>query len=285
MKKRICLIALASTFLFSSCSSLLPSVKQSSEESVFSSAIDVFSSSDLNISAVSSNENSSGTSNERFSNYPNDLAIKVANIVSVFPEVGDEVDMSEYITFNTGTNYKLGDFTFTSSNQQVIQIVDGYKASCIGQGYTAIAVSGPGLNTPVEISFYVGSIAGHYVPDSRALSGVISLDIVGSFTDGYTFTLNVTSNGRQYNKRDIVNYDGSGTLIKNLSPFVPMQFNGEAPSSFEPIANYLLDLLSEDASQFKDVTEDVYGFMSAEPEEGILIKMRFNNTFITLVNE
>ena len=231
------------------------------------------------------NNQQEAQSRERSSISPNDLAIKVADIVSVFPEVGDEVDMREYVTFDTGTDYKLGDFTFTSSNQEVIQIVDGYKASCIGQGYTAIAVSGPGLNTPVEISFYVGSIAGHYVPDSRALSGVISLDIVGSFTEGYTFSLNVVSNGRQYNKRDIVSYSGNGTLIKNLSPFVPMDFNGEAPTTFEPIADYLLDLLGDDAAEFKDLTNDVYGFMAADPDEGMLFKMRFNNSFITLVAE
>ena len=243
---------------------------------------------DLNSLLNNMGENSNqqqAESRERSSIDPNDLAIKIADIVSVFPEVGDEVDMREYVSFDTGTDYKLGDFSFTSSNQQVIQIVDGYKASCIGQGYTAIAVSGPGLNTPVEIRFYVGSIAGHYVPDSRALSGVISLDIVGSFTEGYSFTLNVTDNGRQYNKRDIVSYNGGGTLIKNLSPFVPMQFSGAAPSSFEPIANYLLDLLGDDAAQFKDVTEDVYGFMAADPAEGLLFKMRFNNTFINLVAE
>ena len=243
---------------------------------------------DLNslLNNVSGNNNQQQAEpRERSSIDPNDLAIKIADIVSVFPEVGNEVDMSEYVTFDTGTNYKLGDFTFTSSNQEVIKMVNGYHASCVGQGYATITVSGPGLNTPVEISFYVGSIAGHYVPDSRALSGVISLDIVGSFTDGYSFTLNVTDNGRQYNKRDIVSYNGGGTLIKNLSPFVPMQFDGAAPSSFEPIANYLLDLLGDDAAQFKDVTDDVYGFMAADPVENLLFKMRFCNTFISLVAE
>ena len=231
------------------------------------------------------NNQQEAQSREKSSISPNDLAIKVADIVSVFPEVGDEVDMSEYVTFDTGTDYKLGDFTFTSSNQEVIQMVNGYHASCVGQGYTTIAVSGPGLSTPVEISFYVGSIAGHYVPDSKALSGVISLDIVGSFAAGYTFTLNVTDNGRQYNKRDIVSYNGGGTLIKNLSPFVPMDFDGEAPSSFEPIANYLFDLLGEDAAEFKDITNDVYGFMAADPACDLIFKMRFCNTFVKLVAE
>ena len=236
-------------------------------------------------SGMNNNNQQQATSRERSSIDPNDLAIKIADIVSVFPEVGDDVDMSEYVTFDTGTDYKLADFTFTSSNENVIRIQNGYHATCVGQGYATIAVSGPGLNTPVEISFYVGSIAGHYVPDSRALSGVISLDITGSFAEGYAFNLTVVNNGRQYNKRDIVDYNGGGTLIKNYSPFVPMDFNGEAPTSFEPIANYILDLVGEDAGEFKDLTDDVYGFMAADPTFDLLFKMRFCNTFISLIAE
>ena len=225
------------------------------------------------------------TSRERSSVSPNDLAIKIADYVSVFPEIGDSVDLSEYISFDTGTNYKLSDFTFTSSDPSVIAI-DGqqYKANCLKKGYTAITVSGPGLETPVPISFYVGSIAGNYVPDSRALSGVIGLNIVEG-ENGYSFTLNVVNNGKQYNKRDIVDYSGGGSLLKNISPFLPMDFDGSAPSTFEPIANYLLDLIGDGAEEFKDLTDDVYAFMAADPDQGVLIKMRFNNTFVTLVAE
>ena len=230
------------------------------------------------------NNNAETTSRERSSVSPNDLAIKIADYVSVFPEIGDSVDLSEYIDFETGTDYKLSDFTFTSSDPTVISVDSQYRANCLKRGYTAITVSGPGLNTPVPISFFVGSIAGNYVPDSRALNGVISLNIAEG-TDGYTFALNVVNNGKQYNKRDIVDYSGGGSLIKNISPFLPMDFNGSAPSTFEPIANYLLDLIGDGAEQFKDLTDDVYAYMAADPDQGVLIKMRFNNTFITLVAE
>lgn len=229
------------------------------------------------------NGNQEASSRERLSIDANDLAIKVADLVSVFPEIGDELDMSEYISFDTGTDYRLEQFTFESLNPDVISI-ENYHARCLKQGFAIIKVSGPGLNTPVEITFYVGSIAGNYVPfDSKALAGVISLNIAEG-TNGYNFDLNVVSNGKKYNNRDIISYSGSGTLIKNISPFLPFDFNGEAPSSFEPVTNYVTELVPE-AAEFEELGEDLYGFMVADADEGILIKVRYNEKFITLAAE
>ena len=221
---------------------------------------------------------------ERSSISPNDLAIKIADMFSVFPEVGDDVDMSEYVTFDTGTDYKLADFTFTSSNQSAIKIVNGYHATCVGEGYTEITVSGPGLNTPVVLSFYVGSIAGNYTPDSGALKGIVNLNIARGESGAYTFNLNVAPTARvsTYNKRDINAYDGGGSLVKNISPFVPMQFDGAAPSNFTPVTNYLTELVGE-VDEIKDLTQDVYGFMAADSFYGVVFKMRFNEKFIDLV--
>lgn len=230
------------------------------------------------------NNNEAPESREKSSLSPNDVAIKVANFVSVFPEVGDKVDLGDYLTFED-VKYTLDQFTFTSLNPDVIRIDNvNYKAECLKDGYAAISVTGPGLERAVEISFYVGSIAGQFVPDSRALSNVISLNIAGNVTDGYTFNLNVVSNGSKYNKRDIVSYSGAGTLLKNISPFVPMTFEGAAPSSFSPVGNYLIDLVGEQyVGEFKDLTNDVYGFMVADPVDGVILKMRFNESFIDLV--
>lgn len=223
------------------------------------------------------------SSRERLSIDPNDLAIKIADFVSVFPEIGDELDMSDYIDFDTGTDYRLEQFTFTSSDSSVISI-ENYHARCLKQGFAIISVTGPGINTPVEITFYVGSIAGNYVPfDSKALEGVISLNIAQG-ADGYNFNLNVVANGKKYNNRDIVSYSGSGTLIKNISPFLPFDFDGEAPSSFQPVTNYVTELVPE-AAEFEDLGQDLYGFMVADADEGVLIKVRYNEKFITLAAE
>ena len=229
--------------------------------------------------------NNQQNANEATSRAPielNDAAIKIADMVSIFPEVGDELDLSEYISFDTGTDYKLEQFTFTSKNPDVISI-NNYHAICAKQGYAAVEVTGPGINTPVVVSFYVGSIAGNYVPDSKALDGVINLNIVQG-NEGYSFTLDVVNKGKDYNKKPIISSSSRGTLIKNLTPFVPMMFDGEAPSSFAPITNYISELIPE-AEEFQDLTQDMYGFMSADPDEGVLFKMRFNEKFITLAAE
>ena len=228
------------------------------------------------------NNNEPASSRERSSLTPNDIAIKVADFVSVFPEVGDELDMDDYVDFDTGTDYKLEQFTFTSKNPDVISI-ENYHARCLKDGYAIIEVSGPGLYTPVEVSFYVGDISGNYTIDSTAYSGVVNLNITKG-DDGYDFAFNVVPNGKKINKREVVAYSGSGTLQKNLSPFLPMEFEDAAPSSIEPVANYLIDLVGEEnLGEFKDLADNVYGYMVADPDEGVIIKMRFNETFIDLI--
>lgn len=215
---------------------------------------------------------------------PNDVAIKIADQVSVFPEVGDELDLNEYIKFED-VKYAIDQFTFESTVPGVISIdSQKYTAKCLAEGYTTIKVSGPGLNTPVEVSFYVGNIAGKYLPDSRALEGVIELNIVRDNSGAYSFTLDIVNNGKQFNKRDIVAYNGGGTLVKNISPFVPMQFEGSAPSTLSPITSFISEL-GLNSADFDDLTQDVFGFMAADPDEGVLFKLRFNEKFITLMAE
>ena len=211
---------------------------------------------------------------------PNDAAIKIASFVSVFPEVGNELDMSDYITFDTGTDYRLEQFTFESQNPDVISI-NNYHAICQKEGFASIKVTGPGINTPVEISLYVGSIAGNYTIDSTTYAGVVNLNIAKN-GDGYAFNLSVVPNGKKFNKNEVVPYQGSGALIKNLSPFVPFEFDGEAPSAFKPVTSFLNDL-GLDSKEFDNLTQDMYGFMSADPDLGVIFKMHFYDQFIKLI--
>ena len=240
------------------------------------------------LSSLMGNNNLNNGNNEggfsRVSIDPNDAAIKIAEFVSVFPEVGDELNMDDYIDFDTGTDYRLEQFTFESSDQSVIAI-EGYHARCLKEGFTKIKVSGPGLNTPVEVTFYVGSIAGNYVPSgSKALDGVINLNIARDNEGAYSFNLNIApkSEGQKYNDLAIRSYQGAGTLTKNISPFLPFNFDGDAPSSLSPVTGYVTELVPEAADQFEELGQDVYGFMIADEDEGILMKVRFNNKFITL---
>lgn len=211
---------------------------------------------------------------------PNDAAIKIASFISVFPEVGNELDMSDYIEFDTGTDYRLEQFTFESQNPDVIS-VNNYHAICEKEGFASIKVTGPGINTPVEISFYVGSIAGNYTIDSTTYAGVVNLNIVKN-NDNYLFNLSVVPNGKKFNKNEVVPYEGSGTLLKNLSPFVPFNFDGEAPSAFKPVTSFLNDLGLK-SEEFDNLTQDMYGFMSADEDVGVIFKMHFYGQFISLI--
>ena len=212
-----------------------------------------------------------------------ELAFKVVDFVSIFPEIGDELNMSDYVKFDAGTGYSLDQFTFESTQPDVISI-NNYHAQCLKQGYAGIKVGHPDLgDRKIEISCYVGSIAGTYRMDSSSFRDAVKLEIVEG-TEGYNFTLDVVNNGKKFNKRDIVDYSGGGSLTKNLSPFLPMNFADAAPSSFEPVGSFLIDLVGqENLGEFKDLTDNVYGFMAADPTEGVIIKMRFNESFVDLI--
>ena len=209
-----------------------------------------------------------------------ELAFKVVDFVSIFPEIGDELNMSDYVKFDAGTGYSLDQFTFESTQPDVISI-NNYHAQCLKQGYAGIKVGHPDLgDRKIEISCYVGSIAGSYTIDYPSSSkGVVKLDIEEG-TAGYNFTLKVTPNDRH----NVPAYDGSGSITKNISPFLPMNFADAAPSSFETIGSFLIDLVGqENLGEFKDLADNVYGFMAADPSDGVIIKMRFNNQFVDLI--
>ena len=217
---------------------------------------------------------------EQSSLTPNDVAIKIANFVSVFPEVGDELDMSNYISFDTGTDYKLEDFTFTSKQPDVISI-ENYHARCLKDGFAQIEVTGKGISKPVLIDFHVGSIEGNYSIDSTAYPNLVTLNITKE-NDEYKFLLKVNPNGKKYKGNDVPSYEGSGTLLKNISPFVPFNFDNAAPSAFSPITEFITRWVP-DASQYADLGENVYGYMVADEYLGVIFEMRFYDEFIQLL--
>lgn len=219
-------------------------------------------------------------SREQSSLTPNDIAIKIANFVSVFPEVGDELDMSDYISFDTGTDYKLEDFTFTSKQPDVIKI-ENYHARCLKDGYAEVVVTGKGINNPVSIDFHVGSIAGNYSIDSSAYKNLVTLDITKN-NDGYNFLLKVNPTGKQYRGNNVPAYEGSGTLLKNISPFVPFTFENAAPSMFSPITEFITTFVP-DAAKYADLGDNIYGYMVADEDLGVIFEMRFYDEFIQLL--
>ena len=189
---------------------------------------------DLNLGDFS--QNAENTSRERSSLNPNDVAIKVLNLVSLFPDVGDSVDLSEYVNFDTGFEYQLSDYTFTSSDNTIIK-VENYKAECLKQGYCVLKMEGPGINTPIELSFYVGSIAGEYVPE-MPYSKYVSFTFEEPTEEGsreYNFKLDIKAN----EQRGLEEYHGTGKYVKDGTPFLVLDFDANAPKYFSPVSDYL----------------------------------------------
>ena len=239
---------------------------------------------DLNSLLPSGGNNQPAESRESSSVDVKKLAFKVADFVSVFPEVGDELDMSDYVQYDAGTGYKLEDFTFESTKPDVISIAN-YKGQCLKEGYCGIKVGHPDLgDKKIEVGFWVGSIAGNYKPDSGVLKDVVALNIAKNDNGGYSFNLNITPTEEvsEYNKRPINAYEGGGSLIKNISPFLPMNFEGAAPSSLSSITSSVSKLVPE-AAEFEDLAENVYGFMTADEKLGVILTVSFNEFFIELL--
>ena len=215
------------------------------------------------------NQNEQGSQRERTSLTPNDVAIKVLNAISIFPEVGDSIDFSEYVTFDEDFNHAISEYTFTSSNPEVIK-VEGYAASCLKQGYAAISLEGPGINQPTELSFYVGSIAGTYVPDSKQIADKISFTI-GEINNAEErkANFNLTIQECAYKKSNLKAYEGSGSFLKG-SPFLALDFEGDnKPSGFKPVTDYLA-YFGLDADL--NIQSNVYGILSADPVWGVSIQ-------------
>lgn len=244
--------------------------------------------SSLDFGGNSQNGNNGG--GNKASINPNDVAVKILNAITVFPEIGDELDFNDYVNFDAGFGHTLSEYTFQSSDPSVISI-NGYHAKCEKKGFTSISVSGPGINQLTELSFYVGSIAGTYVPDTRALSDKVELEIKDAEGRGaYTFDLKIKEGGT-YNKRDYSAAESTGTILKDITPLLNMNFEGGAPTSFAPVTDYLAtfglttDLLSQFGAtdEIKQIAANVYGYMLGDPDTGVTIKMLFNGALVDFV--
>ena len=207
---------------------------------------------------------------------PNDLAVRVLNAVTVFPEVGDEIDLSEYVDFDAGYEHTLGEYTFTSSDASVIKI-EGYHGSCIGEGYATVGVSGPGINRPTELSFYIGSIAGNYKPDKKALNNLVSLDI-GEIDENRECEFHLSVKEGKFRNRDLKPFEGEGKLIKNGSPFLQLDFAEGSSSDFSPIVDYLA-ILGIDTGEI-EIETNAYGLLFYDLEYGVAIKTIFMDELV-----
>lgn len=192
---------------------------------------------------------------------------KLLSYVTLFPEVGDQIDLDEYATEEMD-GHSLSQYTFTSSDNNIIEI-QGYKAVCKAGGYAKVTVEGPGLETPLTISFWTGSIAGEYKPYyPKSLKDKITLNI-GAVNDERISEFSLHINEGSFRNTKFKEYDGAGTLFKNGSPFVVFEFDGAEPKNFSPISGYLTSLgLTGDIAGLAD---NVYGYLDYDFDTETLV--------------
>lgn len=234
-----------------------------------------------NLGFNSNNQNNDGTSSEpRSSTKPEDIAIKLLNSVTVFPDLNDEIDLDEYADINPGFDYTLRDFTFTSTNNDVIRI-ENYHAKCVGEGYCEVKVSGPTITQEPSLSFFVGSIAGTYVAQAP-LGSKFSLQIgdMNNAEERECDVKVVIKDGAKVNKTEVEPFEGTATYIKDRTPFLNLTFDGDAPNALASITAYLA-AWGVDGEQF-DIETNIYGLMSYDEDYGLEIKMMVNEWPVAL---
>lgn len=221
------------------------------------------------------NQNDSGDV-QQSSLTPNDIALNILNSATFFPEVGDSIDLNEYISFDSSFQHTISEYTFTSNNPAVLEI-NGLSAKCKAHGYAAIAVTGPGINRPTEITFWVGSVAGTYIPDSARLKNLVTFTI-GEVDANRVSPVHLVVKEGTYSKNVKVNaFDGEGTMFKNGTPFLQIDFPNGGPSDFAPINSYLTAL---GVSGDLPIPDNTYGLLSYDTAYGLSIKTIFKGDMI-----
>ena len=225
--------------------------------------------------------NPAGASSKNNGIVLNDTAINVLNSIAIFPEVGDSVDLTEYITFDETWQHTIDEYQFTSSDPEVIKI-EGYSAACLKEGYSDIAIQGPGINQDTSLSFYVGSIAGKYVPENKGLADLVSFEI-GEINNNEqrisNFTLTIKEG--KFKKTQLKPYTGSGSFLKG-SPFLALEFEEDAPKYFKPVTDYLeLFGIDEDLN----IDSNVYGILACDAVYGVYIQTFFLDSSVVFFLE
>ena len=219
---------------------------------------------------------SNANGNEQSSLAPNDIAINILNSATFFPEVGDSIDLNEYLTFDENFQHTISEYTFKSSNPAVLEL-NGLSAKCKSSGYAAVAITGPGINRPTEISFWVGSIAGTYLTDSVRLKNLITFTI-GEVDANRNSSVHLEIKEGTYSKNVKINaFDGQGTMFKNGTPFLQIDFPNGGPSDFAPINSYLSAL---GVSGDLPIPDNTYGLLSYDTAYGLSIKTIFKGDMV-----
>ncbi len=204
-----------------------------------------------------------------------DAAIRIANLTTIFLNVGDEYSFNYYLSWDDGRELDITQYSFVSTNENVLR-VENYTATATGEGYCYVNVSGPGLKKTYKQTIYVGSVAGNYVLDGKIGTSNVSMNLAEE-----SFELNVQAGS--YHKEDIAAYSGVGTWQRDAVCFLALEFNGQKPSEILSIENALAAFgLPEDL--IESIETNFYGRLNYEEGVGITCDMYFHDSLIRLVN-
>ena len=204
-----------------------------------------------------------------------DTAIRIANLTTIFLNEGDEYDLNYFITFEDGSELRIADYTFTSTNTKVITIDEEYVVRAVGSGFAYVNIEGPGLKRMIQQTVWVGSIEGEYVPEKKLGSSGVTLNLNADES------FNLTIKEGKYHKEEIAGYTGAGTYALDGLMFLCMNFTTKPTDEVKPLEN-ALSVLDVDVSE---IQSNVYGLLQYEEDVGLKASILFHEELITLVNE
>lgn len=196
---------------------------------------------------------------------------QLVNVISnqtYFPEVGDQINLGDYIEIDEEVNAVASQYTFTSSNPSVVEI-KGLSATCKSAGFATVTVTGPEIKQPLSLFFYTGSVAGTYVPDSSRLKDLMSIQISNKNEQGVC-PIHLTVKAGNYRNKALNPFDEDGVFYKNISPLLIVDFANGKPKDFSPVTE-LLSVLNVELPD--EIPDNVYGLLSYDEAYGVGIKV------------
>lgn len=205
-----------------------------------------------------------------------DKAIHFAKFGTLFLDVEEQYDFSEFMSFESSSGWSLSDYEITSKDASVVSVTktaESFEVKGLKDGFTYLQISGPGITGTHKQRIYVGSFDGEFKTSQFPID--ISLNLADQ---GKTFQLSVGEG--VYHGDDIAEDYCTGTFDRDLIAVLCLNFNGSKPKEVKPLESF--------ATQFdidlEGVETNAYGFLTYEERIGVQAKIVFHDEVVTLTN-
>ncbi len=200
-------------------------------------------------------------------------SIHFAKFATLFLDVDEEYDFSEYMTFEAESGWKVADYQIKSLDEEVLEFNNGYIKG-LKEGFTYLEVTGPGIEGKHRQRVYVGSIAGEYVSSQFPVDVKIELE-----EENHTFIYSVTSG--VYHGEDIEAEERDGTWTREGVVFLCMDFGETRPTNIDSLEQLANGIPGVDVSEYRT---NGFGFLTYEENVGLQVKVNFRDNVVTLTN-